>query len=169
MKHTTKLIGIIAAVILVLAISTGAAVADGNIANETLPYVETEQYQQDIDYWYNYHIQDRATGYEATLRQELDALLHSGTLSASERNEAILIKLGWDFRLENFMDETKRTIDEKTGAVTYNLGIGNWWAKLFGNGTKEETLPATQAEGDALYKIYSENYSEWIKVLKGEY
>ena len=137
-----------------------------NSSVEDVPYYESEQYQQDLEYWYNYYTQDRATGYEATLRAELDDLLNSNTLSAEDRNEAILIKLGWDFRLENYMDSEKRTIADD-GTVTYSLGIGNWWAKLFGNGTEEDTLPQTQAEGDALYKIYCENYEEWISVLKG--
>lgn len=146
----------------------GVVSAENNTTIEDVPYLESEQYQQDLQYWYDHYTNDRATGYESILRAELEDLLNSGTLSDEERNDAILIKLGWDFRLDNFMDPEKRTIDEETGAVEYSLGIGNWWANRFGNGIFAADLPQTQAEGDALYKIYCENYAEWISVLKGE-
>lgn len=131
-------------------------------------YENSEKYFNDLDYWYNFYTNDREVGYESKLRDELKSILISNTLSSDERNEAILIKLGWDFRLENYMDRSKRSINEKTGKVSYDLGIGNWWMNLFNSGVDESKLPKTTAEGDALYKIYNENYEEWINILKGD-
>lgn len=161
-----SLIKIITGVLLLCCLVVGVS-ADEN-ETEYTPYFMSEQYQTDVDYWYDYYTQERATGYESTLRAELDDLLNSDTLTVQERNDAVLIKMGWDFRLENYMDGEKRTIDEDTGKVTYSLGIANWWANLFGNGIKEETLPQTMAEGDALYKIYCENFEIWVNLLKGD-
>lgn len=163
------IIGIIVMICLVVLAIIYPVSAAENVTNETdYVYENSDEYIKDLDYWYNYYTNDRSVGYESKLRDELESLLISDTLSNNDRNEAILIKLGWDFRLKNYMDETKRSIDKETGAVTYSLGIGNWWANLFNSGVDESKLPKSIAEGDALYKIYSENYGEWVNLLKGE-
>lgn len=128
-------------------------------------YKDSEQYQTDFNYWYAYYTQNRQTGYESTLRDQLKSYMYNTEMSDSERWTAMLIIMGYDFRLENYLNPEKRTIDDLTGAVTYSLGVGNWWANLFGNGTKEDTLPQTIAEGDALHKIYLDNYQAYFDLI----
>lgn len=169
-------IGALFSMLLGVALCAVPVYADDNITDitnatdestdlEIIYYKDTEQYKTDFEYWYGYYTQDRLLGYESTLRDNLKSYMDNTAMSDSERWTAMLIIMGYDFRLENYLNPDKRTIDDITGAVSYSLGVGNWWANLFGNGTKAETLPQTIAEGDALYKIYQENYQSYFDLI----
>lgn len=131
-------------------------------------YRNTEQYQSDYAYWYDFYTKDRETGYEATLRAKLKEYMENTALSDSERWDGMLITMGYDFRLENYLNAEKRTIDEETGKITYDLGVGNWWANLFNSGVDESKLPQTIAEGQALLDIYHENYRQYFGLMVEE-
>lgn len=172
MKHTLKLITIgITALLLVTLCITPAAAADGAAVNATnstagdIPYSMSEQYQKDTEAWYNYYKSLQDISIIKNLRTKIYNHLMDSSLSWEAKQNLIKPLMGWDYRLETYMDATKRAINEETGAITYDLGAGNWWAKLFGNGIEERLLPQTQAEGDALYKIYCENFDAYVNAL----
>lgn len=168
--NTLKLITLgITAILLVSLFIAPAAAADGAAVNATnssadLPYYMSEQYQQDLDAWYNYYKSIQDISIIKNLRTKIYNHLMDSTLSWDAKQALIKPLMGWDYRLDTYMDSTKRTINDD-GTVTYDLGAGNWWAKLFGNGIEEHLLPQTQAEGDALYKIYCENFAAYVNAL----
>lgn len=140
----------------------GGATADDNIS---IPYRYTEQYQIDLDTYYQQFKAEQIFD-ETELYDVLYQTLIDTSLSWEQKSEHNIAIMGWDFRLEQYMNyPNSYTVDENTGIITWDLGIGNWWAKLVGLGIEESELPQNIAEGDALFKVYSDNFKIYVDAL----
>lgn len=186
----TKIVKIAAALLLILCISTGAAAAAGNetaenqtavnatnssyyseddyymfdelLENVTPLYINTEGYAELYSQWYDYYQSINPS--EAEQREQIAAFLSDESADNETRFNNVLSYIGRSDVLVTFTDESKRTIDEYTGEVTYDLGLGNWWANLFGGGVVESELPHNVAQGNALYDVYMERYALYLDV-----
>lgn len=127
-------------------------------------YRYSDQYYEDVETWYQYH---KPSFTNPNLRTQLYSVLVEPTMTWEEKRAVILPMMGWNDALECYMNQPdKYTVNEETGEITWDLGIGNWWANLFGNGVDESTLPQSIAEGEGLYKLYIENYQSYIQALR---
>lgn len=184
--NTQHLIALAAAALLLICISTGAAAAADNAtinatnssASNIIAYqpeettepvtplfINTDEYAEQYDYWYNYY--QSLTPSDAEQRQQITAYLTDSTANEETRFNNILSYIGRTESLITFMDESKRTIDEYTGEITYNLGFFNGIANLFGGGVNESDLPLNIAQGNALFDVYMERYVLYLTVEWG--
>lgn len=149
----------------------GAGAAEDNLSvNETvsnisIPYRDSEQYIIDLEMYYQQFKSEQILD-EKEMYGVLYDTLTDDTLTWEQKSEQNLAYMGWDFRLETYMDHPEKyTVNEETGVITWDLGIGNWWANLFGAGINELELPQNIAEGDALYKVYCDNFNLYVDAL----
>lgn len=154
----TKLIAITTALIILLAISTGAAVAEehktlGEIIKDKITNWDGWTYEK-TPYLQN------TLEWVTDVKTHIRTIITDRTKSFEDRAKAQAYALGWDDRFDYV--EKYGTIDEETGHITYDVPF---ITSLFGGLKNREKWFTNIEDYNAAMNIYNENYFAAVEAV----